>query len=82
MINLEIPQGYVVEALPEPAVIQLPEGYGEYKFNISEEENKITLRITSDLNRAMVPPHYYTILKDYFGKLLEKESEKVILVKI
>ena len=81
MINLEIPQGYVVEALPEPTVIQLPEGYGEYKFNISEEENKITLRITSDLNRAMVPPHYYTILKDYFGKLLEKESEKVILVK-
>ena len=81
-ISITIPDGYLVESIPESAALQLPDGLGKYGFMISQTGNSIQLRVTSDVNFTMVPALYYDALKQYFKAIVEKETEKIVLVKL
>lgn len=82
MINLTIPEGYNVESIPESEVYQLPDGLGEFRFMISNTGTNIQLRVTSDINIALVPSDYYESLKEYYAAMIAKQNEKIVLVKI
>ncbi|OIP49593.1 MAG: hypothetical protein AUK33_10220 [Flavobacteriaceae bacterium CG2_30_34_30] len=81
-VSIAIPDGYQVESVPESAALQLPDGLGKYGFMISQSGNSIQLRVTSDINFTMVPAPYYDVLKQYFKAIVEKETEKIVLVKL
>lgn len=82
MINLTIPEGYNLESIPESQVFQLPDGLGEFRFMISNTGTNIQLRVTSDVNIALVPSNYYEHLKEYYAATIAKQNEKIVLVKI
>lgn len=81
MITINIPDGYKVEHLPEPISLALPEGLGKFTYNISTTGNRISLHVQMEVNTAIFPPHYYQNLKELYRQVVEKESEKVVLVK-
>lgn len=82
-ISLQIPEGYKVESMPAPANILTGEDIGLFKFMIgSNGVSTIQLTINSDMNTAILPPDYYATVKEYYQKMVEKENEKIILVKI
>jgi len=82
MINITIPDGYTVESIPESASLELPDEIGKFGFMISNTENNIQLRVTSEINVPLVPALYYDILQEYFKIIVEKETEKIVLTKI
>lgn len=82
MITISIPEGYQVETLPESEIYQLPDGLGEFRFMISNTENAIQLRVTSDIKLALVPADYYEPLKEYYAAMISKQTEKIVLEKI
>jgi len=81
-INLEIPEGYVVESLPTSINIAAGNDIGSFKFMIVNNDNKIQLSITSTINAAIVPPDYYPALKSFCQQMIDKQNEKIVLKKI
>lgn len=82
VVSIKIPEGYKVESLPESLAIGLPESLGVFKYQISESNGKINTICVLQFNSSIIAPNYYAALKEFYGQLVKKESEKVVLVKI
>lgn len=81
LVNISLPEGYQVESLPEPAILQLPEEVGEFKFMISQNGNGIQLSVSSEIRATLLPSLYYDALKQYYAAMVEKQTEKIVLSK-
>jgi hypothetical protein len=81
-VTIQIPKGYALETLPEPLAIALPNNMGVFKYQVMQSGNKIKTISSLEFNTSMIPPQYYNFLKDFYGKIVKKESEKIVLVKI
>jgi len=82
MLNIKFPEGYTAESLPEAVTMALPKGMGAYRFNISKSADGINVLVSRDINTAIIPQLYYADLKEYFKRIVDKETEKVVLTKI
>jgi transglutaminase-like putative cysteine protease len=81
-INLEIPQGYVVESMPTSINIATGDDIGTFKLMMVNTDNKIQTTITSTINTAIVPSDFYPVLKGYYQQMIDKQNEKIVLKKI
>ncbi|WP_427875340.1 DUF3857 domain-containing protein [Flavobacterium sp. MMS24-S5] len=81
-INIEIPEGFVVETLPAPAAVTMEDNLGVFKFNIAANDNKLQLSILHQINEAIVSAEKYEMLKEYYKTMVEKETEKIVLKRI
>lgn len=82
IISIKLPEGYAIESMPEKINMALPEGMGSYAFNISKSNSGINVVVSRDINTAIIPQLYYPDLKEYFKRIVDKETEKVVLTKI
>ena len=80
-VNIEIPEGYVVESLPKSINITTGDNIVFFKYLISVNNDTINLLITSSNNEALISPDYYEILKDFYRQMVEKQNEKIVLIK-
>jgi len=80
--NLEIPEGYAVESLPKSTKITTGENVGNFTFNIMTADNKIQLSVVKEINSAIISANFYEPLKEFYQKMIEKQTEKIVLKKI
>ncbi|QBZ97556.1 DUF3857 domain-containing protein [Flavobacterium sangjuense] len=80
-ISLTIPPGYVVETLPQPKAMTMPENIGSFKYIISNTGNQIQLLYTHDTNQAIIGSEYYEALKNFYKEIVNKQTEKIVLKK-
>ncbi|CAM4031790.1 MULTISPECIES: DUF3857 domain-containing protein [Flavobacterium] len=81
VFTINIPEGYVVEYLPEAANIILDNNYGGFNYVISEKQGKIQLAVNYEINTSIIPASNYEFLKSFFKMMIEKQAEKIILIK-
>jgi hypothetical protein len=81
-INLEIPEGYAVESIPKSMKIASEDNVILFVMNSQVEGNKIQIIITKEINAAIMEAEYYSNLKDFFQKIIDKQNEKIVLKKI
>jgi len=81
MINIILPEGYVVESVPAPVNLVMEENIGSFKYNISAKNNQVQLGVLMDINAANIAPDYYTTIKEFFQKVIDKQNEKIVLKK-
>jgi hypothetical protein len=81
-VSIQIPEGYKVEILPKKIAIGMPEDLGVFKFQTSQKGNKINTVCILQFNSAIIAPQYYAVLKGFYAKVVEKQSEKIVFVKI
>jgi hypothetical protein len=81
-ISIKIPEGFVVETLPAPAVITMADDLGTFKFNIVANEGILQLMISHQINEAIVSTEKYEMLKEYYKGMVAKETEKIVLKRI
>lgn len=81
-VTIEIPEGYKVESVPEPKAVALPDNLGVFKYQIIHSGSKIKTLSSLKFNKALIPAQYYEYLKAFYGQVVDKESEKIVLVKI
>ena len=81
MINIEIPEGFVVESSPEPILLKLPEELGEFTFIPKINTNKIQLSVTLELKKAVMGAETYLYLKEFFNQMIQKQAEQIVLTK-
>ena len=80
-VLIQIPEGYTIEKLPENMAIGLPENLGVFKYQVKKEANKISTISTLQFNKAIIVPKYYAALKEFYGQMVKKQSEKIVLIK-
>lgn len=81
-INIQIPEGYKVETLPETSILSMQDNLGMFKFMSNASGNVIQISIVYQINAAIISSEYYSMLKEFYQKMIEKQNEKIILTKI
>ena len=81
-ILINLPEGYKIDTMPEPAVVMMPDNLAEFKYNVSGNDKSIQVVITSKVNEPVISALYYDTLKEYYNKFIEKEADQIILTKI
>jgi Domain of Unknown Function with PDB structure (DUF3857)/Transglutaminase-like superfamily len=81
IVNITIPDGYKVESMPKSVNLASGENVAAFKYLILNEDNNINIVASSSLNEAIVPADFYDIIKDFYRQMIEKQNEKIVLVK-
>lgn len=80
-ITLTIPEGYAVEYLPKALALSFNDNLLSYRFNAQATGNKIQLSMSLNVNQSMIMPDNYADLKDFFKRIVENQTDKIILKK-
>ena len=81
-INIQVPDGYVVETLPLAGAVNMDDGLGTFKYNIITNDKMLQLSISHQINEAIVSTDQYEMLKEYYQVMVAKETEKIVLKKM
>lgn len=81
-VSINLPEGYKVESIPESVAMALPDNLGSFNYKISSTNAMIQVVVNTDINVPIISVLYYDTLKAYFSKLIEKESEQIVLTKV
>ncbi|WP_081912590.1 transglutaminase domain-containing protein [Salegentibacter sp. Hel_I_6] len=80
-INLLIPDGYEVESLPESAIVELKNGTGVFKFVVALNGKFLRIESSLDMNNMVYTSQDYEGLKNFYGEMVNKHSEAIVLSK-
>lgn len=80
-VSITIPEGYKVESIPEDIVINLAQGMGSFRFGTMVNGSKVTLSVQNAIRTPVIDASYYKDLQEYFKMIVDKETEKIVLVK-
>ncbi len=81
IVNITIPDGYKVESMPKSVNLASGENVAAFKYLILNEDNNINIVASSSLNEAIVPADFYDVIKDFYKQMIEKQNEKIVLIK-
>jgi hypothetical protein len=81
-ININIPDNFTIETLPQSVAVVMEDNLGVFKFNCAVNEKRIQLSIIHQINDAIIPIGKYEMLKEYYKTMIAKESEKIVLKRI
>ncbi len=81
MVRVELPEGYVVEEIPETIQITLPNQGGYYRFMSSVTGNTLTFVSTTNLAAYYYPKEEYQDVKKLFEAKYQATNGLVVLKK-
>lgn len=81
-VNIKIPEGYKIESLPQAEKMQYKEGAVAYTFVARQSGSYLQLSTELNLKTSIIDPADYTVFKEFYGKVVEKQAEKIVLTKI
>ena len=82
VVNLALPVGYELAALPTSANIELPDGGGRFVCSAAmPAPGTVVLTSRLSLARAVYPAAQYANLRELYRRLLEKQSEQLVVQK-
>jgi len=81
ILKIKIPDGYIVESMPEKLNVASPDMMITYLIEVSKNNGFLMITNRSSLNAAMIPPAYYPSIKDLYGMVESKYGEKIVLAK-
>uniref|UniRef100_UPI0040490E1D transglutaminase-like domain-containing protein n=2 Tax=Flavobacterium sp. TaxID=239 RepID=UPI0040490E1D len=82
LIIVKIPEGFEIESLPISTVLAFQENMLEYRYQLKKINNSIQISMDFNINSAIISSEYYSLIKDFFTKVVEKNNEQVVLRKI
>lgn len=81
-ITINLPEGYVVESLPETENLLFGDKILSHKYILINEDNVLKMVLQEDVNVTILSSNYYSDLKEYFQKMVNKQNQKIVLKKI
>ncbi|WP_313386996.1 transglutaminase domain-containing protein [Chishuiella sp.] len=80
-VNIKIPAGYKVEALPVEKQFTMQDQASGYAYKVVEKDGYIVAQSYKITPYSVLPPSYYKPLKEFSENIIKAESQQVILVK-
>lgn len=82
LINIMLPEGYVVEYLPISEAIEFKDGDVKFEYIIKENGKYLSLKVNFEINNPTISPSDYKGFKVFFSKIVEKQAEQIVLTKL
>ena len=80
-LNLTIPDGYIVEELPEPINLKMDGDAGLFQFMTSQTGNRVQVISKVIIKKVHYEPEEYEVIKSFFDIIVEKHGEQIVLKK-
>jgi hypothetical protein len=74
-----LPQGFVVDEMPDAVNLETP--FGKYSTTYEVKEGKLLFTRSLTINRATVPVDKYNSVRDFYSKMREAEQSPVVLLR-
>nr|WP_235989379.1 DUF3857 domain-containing protein [Psychroserpens algicola] len=81
MINVKLPEGYSIETIPENKMIQFNDA-GDFTYLIQQNGSFLQLTVSLNMKTSIILAQDYETFKEFYSKVIEKQSEKIVLKKI
>ena len=81
IVSIMLPEGYIVESLPEKSKIVFNVDDGVYSCLVRQNGKMIQLTMDLKLNKTLILPSDYEVFKQFYQIMLDKQSEKIVLSK-
>lgn len=81
-LNLQIPQGYKVEELPQSKAFALPGKSGSYIYQVTQTDKMISLSTKFTLDKILFLAEEYDALREFYNAVVAKEAEQIVFKKI
>jgi len=81
ILNMEIPEGYVVDEMPKSTKVTFNEDEGFFEYLIAKDVNGIQFRSRISLKKANYKPEDYATLRDFFAFVVKKQGEQIVFKK-
>ncbi|GHC48628.1 transglutaminase domain-containing protein [Ulvibacter litoralis] len=81
LVTIAIPEGYQVESMPESASFVAERNVLGFRYALSNAGGKIQISVEYSVNEPFIGADEYLSLKKFYELLIEKEKEKIVLVK-
>lgn len=78
-IRVKLPEGFVVDEMPEADKVETP--FGKYSVSYEIKDGFLNLNRSLVLNRTTVPAKEYEAVKNFFARVRAAEVAPVVLVK-
>ena len=82
ILNLKIPEGYVVEELPENSKVVLPENSASFTYSINQAGQSIQVISKLKINKTSFVSSEYEYLKQYYNLIIDKHAQQIVFKKI
>ncbi len=79
ILNLTIPQGFIVEELPESISLKTEGNGANFQYRLSQTGDKIQVISKMTLEKLHYEPEEYSIIRNFFGVVVEKQEEQIVL---
>ncbi len=81
-MKFTIPEGYVVDELPQSKVLALPENSGRYIYNVIHQGDQLVITSMFIINRSFFTQLEYPNLREFYSHMVAKQAEQVVLKKL
>ena len=81
MFQFDVPEGYIVEYMPEGNTIGLPEKATLFSYSAKVIGGKITVISRIKITKTMFMGDEYEALKEFYNLIIKKHSEQIVLKK-
>ncbi len=81
VVTLDIPDGYVIDELPKSEKLVMNDDDISLLYRIVATDKAIRLQYQYKLKKIQFLPNEYDLLKDFFAKLVLKNSEQIVFKK-
>lgn len=82
VVDINIPEGYVVDELPQAEKMIFNDNDIILTYRIAQTGNLVKLYYQYQLKKLIFLPEEYELLKDFFAKIIVKNSEQIVLKKV
>lgn len=82
IINIEVPEDYMIEYAIDELALNLVDNSGSYRFNINQNSGtNLQIMVEQNINQSVLGPEYYKPLKEFYSSIVNKENDKIVLIK-
>lgn len=81
IITYELPEGYTIDEKPADIALVLPDGKTKFTYMIAVNGKSLQVMSTLNINKPTYGAKEYKLLKEFFGQMVQKQAEKIVLKK-
>ena len=79
--RITLPKDWTVEELPKPKALVLPGGVAKCIYTVTQNGNVLSVTSQLVINKALFSQDEYPGLRDFYGQVVAKQAELVVLKK-
>ena len=81
MARFTLPENYVVDEMPKPKVVTLPNNAAKYTYNVTQMGNVLSVVSMLQINKSLFVQDEYPHLRELYNLVIAKQAEQIVLKK-